>query len=71
MIFDIADYIEFDWQKNVEMENILSEEPDFVPSYIPGRNEQCFCGSGQKYKKCCLRKVERARKIHPQLLQDR
>lgn len=71
MIFDIADYIEFDWQKNVEMENILSEEPDFVPLYIPGRNEQCFCGSGQKYKKCCLRKVERARKIHPQLLQDR
>ncbi|EBK0974140.1 zinc chelation protein SecC, partial [Salmonella enterica] len=21
----------------------------------PGRNEPCFCGSGKKYKKCCLR----------------
>ncbi|MCX6127148.1 MAG: SEC-C metal-binding domain-containing protein [Proteobacteria bacterium] len=20
----------------------------------PGRNDQCFCGSGKKYKKCCL-----------------
>lgn len=23
-----------------------------------GRNENCFCGSGVKYKKCCLQKVE-------------
>ena len=23
-----------------------------------GRNEPCFCGSGKKYKKCCLRKYE-------------
>ena len=22
----------------------------------PGRNEPCHCGSGRKYKKCCLRK---------------
>ncbi len=22
----------------------------------PGRNEPCFCGSGKKYKKCCLTK---------------
>jgi len=21
---------------------------------IPGRNEPCLCGSGKKYKKCCL-----------------
>lgn len=26
--------------------------------YIPGRNDPCRCGSGRKYKKCCLRKVE-------------
>ena len=24
----------------------------------PGRNELCPCGSGQKYKKCCLNKDE-------------
>lgn len=20
----------------------------------PGRNDLCFCGSGKKYKKCCI-----------------
>jgi hypothetical protein len=24
----------------------------------PGRNDPCLCGSGKKYKKCCLRSVE-------------
>jgi len=24
----------------------------------PGRNEQCPCGSGVKYKKCCLKKLK-------------
>jgi len=27
----------------------------------PGRNEPCHCGSGSKYKKCCLEKDEAAR----------
>jgi uncharacterized protein YecA (UPF0149 family) len=22
---------------------------------LPGRNEPCFCGSGKKYKHCCLK----------------
>jgi len=26
----------------------------------PGRNEPCHCGSGRKYKVCCLRKDEAA-----------
>ena len=26
----------------------------------PGRNEPCHCGSGRKYKQCCLEKDERA-----------
>ena len=21
--------------------------------WLPGRNDQCWCGSGRKYKKCC------------------
>ena len=25
-----------------------------------GRNDPCHCGSGQKYKKCCLAKDEQA-----------
>jgi hypothetical protein len=28
---------------------------------IPGRNDPCYCGSGKKYKKCCLAKDENAR----------
>jgi hypothetical protein len=28
---------------------------------IPGRNDPCHCGSGKKYKKCCLTKDEEAR----------
>jgi hypothetical protein len=27
----------------------------------PGRNEQCPCGSGQKFKKCCESKTESRR----------
>ena len=30
-----------------------------------GRNEPCACGSGKKYKKCCLPKHEEARKNLP------
>jgi hypothetical protein len=26
----------------------------------PGRNERCHCGSGRKYKQCCLAKDEAA-----------
>lgn len=31
-----------------------------------GRNDPCPCGSGKKYKKCCLSKQEEARKNLPQ-----
>ena len=27
----------------------------------PGRNDPCHCGSGQKYKKCCLAKDDSER----------
>jgi len=29
---------------------------------MPGRNDPCHCGSGKKYKKCCLAKDEEIRK---------
>lgn len=25
---------------------------------LPGRNDPCVCGSGKKFKKCCLHKFE-------------
>lgn len=33
----------------------------------PERNEPCPCGSGRKYKKCCMEKV--SRQLSPQGLQ--
>ncbi len=30
------------------------------PNERPGRNEKCHCGSGKKYKHCCLDKDEAA-----------
>lgn len=29
------------------------------PAPTPGRNEPCYCGSGRKYKHCCLSKDEK------------
>jgi hypothetical protein len=29
----------------------------------PGRNEACLCGSGRKYKQCCLGKDESAARV--------
>jgi hypothetical protein len=45
---------------------LMKVDPDFHTNYgkrdkpfvniapKPGRNDPCFCGSGKKYKKCCL-----------------
>ncbi len=27
-----------------------------IPNMKIGRNDQCHCGSGKKYKKCCMNK---------------
>jgi hypothetical protein len=55
---------EFAWTPNRTMEEILSVHPrsglavDMKPSdgrgRKIGRNDRCPCGSGRKYKKCCL-----------------
>ena len=29
---------------------------DYVVKEPEGRNDSCWCGSGKKYKKCCLEK---------------
>src|SRR5512141_3100720 len=38
----------------------LACDPMTAPSPRPGRNEPCHCGSGRKYKHCCLDKDEAA-----------
>ncbi|MBF0120236.1 MAG: type I methionyl aminopeptidase [Desulfobacterales bacterium] len=39
---------------------------DKTPDLKTGRNDPCFCGSGLKYKKCCLGKAN----IKPQSIKD-
>jgi uncharacterized protein YecA (UPF0149 family) len=35
-----------------------AEEKDKgFPSYNIGRNDECPCGSGKKYKNCCMRNL--------------
>ncbi len=40
-------------EKQVEIREIREEE-QYNSYEKPKRNEPCFCGSGKKYKKCCL-----------------
>lgn len=41
---------------------IIFRDPRSDPMYgLPGRNEKCVCGSGAKFKKCCLPKMEAVR----------
>lgn len=36
--------------------------PKFTSSRV-GRNDRCYCGSGKKYKKCCLSKEQERNRI--------
>jgi hypothetical protein len=41
-------------------ERILLNSRSLTTMVKPGRNDPCPCGSGKKYKKCCLAKEEAA-----------
>ena len=57
--FDFAFWIEGPWEEDPVMNAALEKErPQLMPGQkLPGRNELCFCGSGKKFKKCCLGKT--------------
>ncbi len=40
--------------RNFSYRNYLSDKPINTKSQKIGRNEPCPCGSGKKYKNCCL-----------------
>ena len=54
--FDLALYYEFPWAPDPKMEGLLdNDQQQVLPgAKLPGRNELCPCGSGKKFKKCCL-----------------
>lgn len=37
-------------------ENVLAKKTPAPAGPRPGRNDPCYCGSGRKYKQCCLAK---------------
>lgn len=46
------------WDLDPELERQLRDETVLVaPGQVPGRNDPCICGSGQKFKRCCLSKI--------------
>lgn len=63
--FHCATWVEGPWEYDAGIEKIIQDEPPLIPApgtKLPGRNDPCFCGSGKKFKKCCLPKIEAARK---------
>ncbi|EBA0314616.1 zinc chelation protein SecC, partial [Salmonella enterica] len=57
--------LDFNWSYSEEIERTIG--PSSIKNTLinvngimtqvkrPGRNDPCFCGSGKKFKKCCLR----------------
>jgi len=61
-------YMNVNWRKfrNYFKQLVYDSMSDTPPKRTPvrvakkvGRNEPCHCGSGRKYKKCCLSKEGR------------
>jgi len=59
--FHCATWVEGPWEYDAEIEKFIQDEPPFIPApgtKLPGRNDPCLCGSGKKFKKCCLPKIQ-------------
>lgn len=47
--------IEPDKQEDIsDVEKLLNPPEPMLAHFKTGRNEPCSCGSGRKYKRCCL-----------------
>ncbi len=55
-VFEYVNYTEEPWVYDNHVEQLIAAEPPkapVMPSRLPKRNDDCFCGSGRKFKKCC------------------
>jgi hypothetical protein len=57
-LFNTADYIEFEWAYDENSEKLLASYPKAKITQKIGRNELCICGSGKKFKKCCINRIQ-------------
>lgn len=59
--FEVAQWLEGPWEHEPVLEKLLAEDRD-QPRVVqmprgtgkPGRNDPCPCGSGKKFKRCCI-----------------
>jgi hypothetical protein len=59
--FDDSDLedLDFDDDDGIGNSDYYDNYPEpYIAPYKPGRNDPCVCGSGKKYKKCCMLKFE-------------
>ena len=56
--FEVEDQEESSWDEGDLDDDLEEEQPDTAVhrDQKVGRNDPCPCGSGKKYKKCCLNK---------------
>jgi hypothetical protein len=51
-------FVDMEWVHDPGADDALDEDPTWLPPPEPlrsvGRNDPCPCGSGKKYKKCCM-----------------
>ena len=49
--------LKYAWRQNARMDESVSEFIDRPAAPRVGRNDLCLCGSGRKFKKCCLERI--------------
>jgi len=49
--------LKYEWQQNPRMDLLVSDFIDRSAVTKVGRNDPCPCGSGRKFKKCCIGRV--------------
>ena len=62
--FEVAQWVEGPWEHEPVIEKLLAEDRD-QPRIVQmphgttkmGRNDPCPCGSGRKFKKCCIGRI--------------
>jgi hypothetical protein len=62
--YTVAAWEDREWEPNPELDRLVENDAPGMPlprTKLPGRNAPCLCGSGRKFKKCCLPKIEKAR----------
>lgn len=63
-VFEVAQWLEGEWEYEEELEKMLKTDRDRPRNMIlsssstkPGRNDLCPCGSGLKFKRCCMGRI--------------